>query len=381
LPVGEFRERPAIEKLYRQALAHWRKTSPKEVGGVQDYRVAVQEVLGKQEKSSQRISLWERVVEDLPTLNNVLHLLSLYRTEGEKLQKGGQFEEAKTTFHRGLKHIEKVVHDPVFSASLTAETFSFTRNDEIKPDSPWYIRAKALADTLLVFGDQLDTLGMLADAEAAIRVSLLCGEELLRHQPDRDARTFYLLAWCHLKLGNLLREDHARHAEYVTAVRFYAEAIAAPKVELDKWLHLLHYRYNGACAAALAGCGQGENSARLGDKEYARLRGQALDWLRIDLEAWQQLLEIGCAIRKGGIEEAPLAGRRRDAALAGRPRLRRRARLGCAGQAAGSRTRKVAETLGRSRGAGATRRGAAENEKLRSALKHDCLRERKKSGR
>jgi len=44
-------------------------------------------------------------------------------------------------------------------------------------------------------------------------------------------------------------------------------------------------RYAAACAAALAGSGQGEDTAKLDDKEKARLRGQALTWLKADLAA------------------------------------------------------------------------------------------------
>jgi hypothetical protein len=39
------------------------------------------------------------------------------------------------------------------------------------------------------------------------------------------------------------------------------------------------------------GCGQGQDSNRLGDKEKARWRGQALDWLRADLKAYRQVVE------------------------------------------------------------------------------------------
>src|SRR5262249_31381228 len=45
------------------------------------------------------------------------------------------------------------------------------------------------------------------------------------------------------------------------------------------------------CAAALAGCGQGEDARSLEDKERARLRQQALDWLRADLDWLGQRLE------------------------------------------------------------------------------------------
>jgi tetratricopeptide (TPR) repeat protein len=68
---------------------------------------------------------------------------------------------------------------------------------------------------------------------------------------------------------------------YAAAARFYADAFAAhPKVAED--LQAGH-RYNAACAAALAGCGQGKDATRLEAKEKTQLRGQALTWLRADL--------------------------------------------------------------------------------------------------
>jgi tetratricopeptide (TPR) repeat protein/serine/threonine protein kinase len=73
------------------------------------------------------------------------------------------------------------------------------------------------------------------------------------------------------------------------AARFYAEAFAGtPTLAND--LNAGH-RYNAACAAALAGCGQGNDAGRLDARERARLRGQALAWLRADLTAWGGLLD------------------------------------------------------------------------------------------
>jgi serine/threonine-protein kinase len=78
---------------------------------------------------------------------------------------------------------------------------------------------------------------------------------------------------------------------FAAATRFYGEAFAAePKLADD--LRGAH-RYNAACAAALAGCGQGNDAKTLGDKERARLRRQALAWLRDDLKAWRKLLKTG----------------------------------------------------------------------------------------
>jgi hypothetical protein len=77
--------------------------------------------------------------------------------------------------------------------------------------------------------------------------------------------------------------------QFTASARFYGEAFAAqPALAGD--LSAGH-RYNAACAAALAGCGQGQGAAGLDDKERARLRRQALDWLTSELQAWHRVLE------------------------------------------------------------------------------------------
>jgi hypothetical protein len=70
----------------------------------------------------------------------------------------------------------------------------------------------------------------------------------------------------------------------------YQEAFTA-KPPLAERLGEAGSRYNAACAAALAGCGQGNDAKFLDAEERARPRRQALGWLRADLAAWQELLE------------------------------------------------------------------------------------------
>jgi Flp pilus assembly protein TadD/serine/threonine protein kinase len=78
---------------------------------------------------------------------------------------------------------------------------------------------------------------------------------------------------------------------YRTAACFFSTAFTAePKLASD--LNVPH-RYSAACAAALAAVGQGADAAQLDDKERARLRQQALDWLRADLTAYVRLAEQG----------------------------------------------------------------------------------------
>jgi serine/threonine-protein kinase len=70
---------------------------------------------------------------------------------------------------------------------------------------------------------------------------------------------------------------------YTAAVGLYADLLADnPKAADDPRTGL---RYNAACFAALAGCGEG-NGAPPGDADRARLRAQALEWLRADLSGW-----------------------------------------------------------------------------------------------
>jgi tetratricopeptide (TPR) repeat protein len=76
-----------------------------------------------------------------------------------------------------------------------------------------------------------------------------------------------------------------------TAAGLCAAAFAADPGRADD-LNTGH-RYNAACSAALAAAGQGEDAAKLDDKERARLRKQALDWLRADLALRTKQIDSG----------------------------------------------------------------------------------------
>jgi hypothetical protein len=84
-----------------------------------------------------------------------------------------------------------------------------------------------------------------------------------------------------------------RKKHYAAASHFASEAFAAdPKLAEAVPAGL---RYSAACAAALAGCGHGQDADKLDDWERARWRRQALDWLRQDLAWWIQSLDSGNA--------------------------------------------------------------------------------------
>jgi serine/threonine-protein kinase len=90
-----------------------------------------------------------------------------------------------------------------------------------------------------------------------------------------------------LELAQLCQEPFKEL--YAASVRLYTEALAnfsSGPTLAQQW-----HRYNAACAAALGGCGRGKDTGQLEDKERARLRQQALDWLKADLAVWAQQAE------------------------------------------------------------------------------------------
>src|SRR5262249_47972850 len=74
---------------------------------------------------------------------------------------------------------------------------------------------------------------------------------------------------------------------FATAATLYAAALAQQAT-----LAAAH-RYNAACAAALAGCGQGKDAATLNATGRLRWRRQALTWLRAELAARARQLKDG----------------------------------------------------------------------------------------
>ncbi len=78
---------------------------------------------------------------------------------------------------------------------------------------------------------------------------------------------------------------------HAAAARLSADAFADSSKLADNLQ--ASFRYNAACSAALAAAGQGEDAAQLDDTEKARLRRQALDWLRADLAAHAKLIASG----------------------------------------------------------------------------------------
>jgi serine/threonine-protein kinase len=109
---------------------------------------------------------------------------------------------------------------------------------------------------------------------------------------------------------------------YAASARFFSAAFEAlPELAKNP---RNGQRYNAACVAALAGCGQGKDADKLDDKERALLRNRALEWLRADLGYWTKQAESNKANDRALVEktlrhwqeDADLAGIRDEAAVA-----------------------------------------------------------------
>lgn len=88
---------------------------------------------------------------------------------------------------------------------------------------------------------------------------------------------------------------------YAASAKLYAEVLdAEPTMTNDRQAQ---HRYHAACAAALAGSGEGNDDPPPDPAARAKLRGQALGWLKAELAAWTKSLE-------GGGPEARAAVRR-----------------------------------------------------------------------
>ncbi len=115
------------------------------------------------------------------------------------------------------------------------------------------------------------------------------------------------------------------HKKFAFATRLWAEALEGdPKLFDDRQSQ---HRYNAARAAVLAAAGQGQEEPPLDEAAKAKLRRQALDWLRAELKAWHQFPDLGPPrVRAGSVrrpsdwkQDSDLTSIRDPAALAKLP--------------------------------------------------------------
>ena len=162
-----------------------------------------------------------------------------------------------------------------------------------------------------------------AEAELAAAISLRLPAVLKGEDKPKDAAEGVAFAQLCYDAG-----------QYAGAARLWADALAADAKLTDD--RQAAHRYNAACAAALAASGAGKDERSPDDTARAKLRQQALEWLKAELAVWEKLLKSGPPDAKAFVvqtlkhwqDDTDLAGIRDAKALGGvaRDRARRLAR-------------------------------------------------------
>jgi eukaryotic-like serine/threonine-protein kinase len=240
---------------------------------------------------------------------------------GKALYDKGQWEEAIAEYRQAIKLDPK---DAPAHVNLGASLYEKGQREEaiaeyrqaIKLDPKYAPAHGALGQALL-------QQGQLSEARQATQrgLQLLPAKDPLRQFLSEQLRQCDRMLALDKKLTAVLTGG-ARPAD---AARLYADAFAVePKLADD--LKTGH-RYNAACFAALA-AGRGQDS-----DESARLRKQALGWLRSHLALWDKKVDGGTPEARSAVQQTlrhwqkdtDLTGLRDAAALAKLPEAEREA--------------------------------------------------------
>jgi tetratricopeptide (TPR) repeat protein/tRNA A-37 threonylcarbamoyl transferase component Bud32 len=256
---------------------------------------------------------------------------------GAALWHVGQREEATRAFRQAVQLDPK---SPEAHNNLAIALINLGHLDEAIAEFQAAIKiAPKLAGLHYNLGNALRDNGQFDAAIAAYRVAVGLNHPSARSALPRveqlarlDKRLTAVLAGQGQPENAAERITFAQHCQkyrkHNAAAHFYADAFAEqPALAAD--LQAAH-RYNAACAAALAGCDQGKDDPPPDDVAKAKLRRQALDWLRADLALWAARLDgkakdrtaVGKALRRWQ-EDTDLAGLRDPDAVAKLPPLER----------------------------------------------------------
>jgi serine/threonine-protein kinase len=218
-------------------------------------------ILSEQKKPGEAVEAYRKAVALQPEDANAYDNLGNALYVQEKLDEAGTAcrkaidlrpNDAWAYYHLGLVLRDQKKLDKSLDAFRTAE--------DLLPNQPEIRNNLRVTERLLELNRKLP--------------DILAG----RAKPAGPKETLELAEFC-------VRYKGRPHA----AARFFAEAFTVePKWadDLKTW-----HRYSAACSASLAAAGKGEDSTKLNDKERARLRQLALNWLRADLKAFTLLAE------------------------------------------------------------------------------------------
>jgi tetratricopeptide (TPR) repeat protein len=221
---------------------------------------------------------------------------------GVALRGKGQVDEAIACWRKAI------ALDPKLAYAHTALGLVLKDKGQVDEAIACFKKALALAPNLALARTGLAQAQRLAAVQGKL-AALLKGN----YRPKANDERLALVQWCRIK--KLYRQAVSLYVDAFTAEAKTADDLGAA------------YRYNAACHAALAAAGQGEDVAKLDDKERTRLRQQAREWLRADLVLRTKQLETGQPADRVAVQRAlrhwqndsDLAGLRDAVALAKLP--------------------------------------------------------------
>ena len=297
-------------------------------------------------------AIWERLASNNPRVPELQQSLAMTNASIAALENAaGRLAEARSSYERARVIRERLVHEHPESSDFasflggTLHNMAVIDVQEHQDDKAWSTLKEAIAwqrKALAVnpkhpqYRQFMDNhlkelipvaarLGRTADLDQARREL----SELRSSDPRvvaLDARLTAVLQ------GKQAPKDDAERLQlgyrayekkrYASSARLYAQALAnSPTLAVDRQVR---HAYNAACAAALAGCGQAKEDPGPDDAARAKLRRQALVWLKAELAAWAKFFDTGPAEMKPKIAptlrhwkaDADLAGIRDEQELA-----------------------------------------------------------------
>jgi tetratricopeptide (TPR) repeat protein len=257
------------------------------------------------------IACFRKAIELDPNLAAAHHDL------GAALVESGRSSEALASYRRAAE-LEPTEALPQLDLAVTlhalgqhdAALVAYQRTLELDPND-------AVAHCKLAAC--LQNLGRFAEAVPFMRRGHELGSKLddWRNPSAEWVRAAEMRAALEAKLpallaGEIAPVDDAERLEYATmcrvkglhhsAVALFAEAFAHDSRLADDLG--ARYRYRAALCAALASAGRSNDAAQLDDRERARLRKQASDWLWADLELHAKSVATGKPEERAAVEEA-----------------------------------------------------------------------------
>jgi tetratricopeptide (TPR) repeat protein/serine/threonine protein kinase len=220
-------------------------------------------LVGSQEKFPEAEAAFRKVIQLAPRAAEGHHFLGKTLLDQGKpsealpaIRKALELQPDRATAHCDLGHVLLEL------GQLTAARDAFRRGHQLGTGTP---------------GWDLPSADWVKTSEHLVQLEGQLPGFLRREVQPRDNEERLLLA-------DLCRTRKLHAA----AARFYTEAFARDPKLAEDWKGA--HRYRAACQAALAGTGVGDDAATRDDKERARLRRQALEWLRASLGAYRKTL-------------------------------------------------------------------------------------------